>query len=183
MPDPRIERLKELLKRDAVKFGDFTLASGKKSDVYVDGRLFTLSSDGAALVAEVLWERMAPLSPDAIGGMTLGADPIVGATIAYAGRVGDTVAGFLVRKEPKGHGTKKCVEGPRPEIERPRVLIVEDTATTGGSSLQAAHRVKKEWNAEVIGAFVIVDRGEGAAEAYAAEGIEFHALLTLDDLR
>ena len=183
MPDPRIERLKELLKRDAVKFGDFTLASGKKSDVYVDGRLFTLSSDGAALVAEVLWERMAPLSPDAIGGMTLGADPIVGATIAHAGRVGDTVAGFLVRKEPKGHGTKKCVEGPRPEIERPRVLIVEDTATTGGSSLKAAHRVQEEWNAEVIGAFVIVDRGEGASEAYAAEGIEFHAMLTLDDLR
>ena len=183
MPDPRIERLKELLKRDAVKFGDFTLASGKKSDVYVDGRLFTLSSDGAALVAEVLWERMAPLSPDAIGGMTLGADPIVGATIAHAGRVGDTVAGFLVRKEPKGHGTKKCVEGPRPEIARPRVLIVEDTATTGGSSLKAAHRVQEEWNAEVIGAFVIVDRGEGASEAYAAEGIELHALLTLDDLR
>ncbi len=183
MPDPRIERLKELLERDAVKFGEFTLASGKKSDVYVDGRLFTLSSDGAALVAELLWERMAPMKPDAIGGMTLGADPIVGATIAHAGRVGDAVAGFLVRKEPKGHGTKKCVEGPRPDVERPRVLIVEDTATTGGSSLQAARRVQEEWNAEVIGAFVIVDRVEGAAGAYAAAGIEFHALLTLDDLR
>ena len=186
MPDPRLDRLKSLLKERAVRFGapgEFLLASGKRSDVYVDGRLFTLSAAGAALVAELLWERIAPMKPDAVGGMTLGADPIVGALLDHAGRKGIDLAGFLVRKEPKGHGTKKTVEGPRPERDRPRVVVVEDTATTGGSSLKAVHRVREEWGAEVVAAFVIVDREEGAAEAYAAEGVPFGALLTLAELR
>lgn len=183
MPDPRIERLKSLLKERAVQFGEFRLSSGKTSDVYVDGRLFTLSASGAALVAELFWERIAPLEPDAVGGMSLGADPIVGAVLAHAGRLGVPLAGFLVRKEPKGHGTKRTVEGPRPERGTPRVVVLEDTATTGGSSLKAVRRVREEWGAEVVAAFVIVDREEGAAEASAAEGVPFHALVTLDDLR
>jgi len=178
-----LERLKELLKERAVRFGDFTLASGKRSDVYVDGRLLTLSSSGAALVAEMLWERLAPLSPDAVGGMTLGADPIVGALLAHAGRLGIPLAGFLVRKAPKDHGTKKCVEGPKPDKEHPRVVMVEDTFTTGGSTIKAMHRVREEWGAEVIAAYSIVDRGEGAKENFAAEGVPCHSLLTLAELR
>ena len=183
MSDQRYERLKELLKRDAVRFGDFELASGKRSDVYVDGRLFTLSSDGAALAAELLWEKIEPLGVQAIGGMTLGADPIVGAILAHAGRLGHSMAGYLVRKEPKGHGMKRCVEGPRPEGERPRVAILDDTMTTGGSTVKALRRVREEWNAEVVAAFAIVDREQGAREAFEAEGATFEALVTLDQLR
>jgi orotate phosphoribosyltransferase len=181
--DPRLERLKELLRRRAVQFGDFTLSSGAKSDVYVDGRLFTLSAEGAALLADLLWERIAPLKPDAVGGMTMGADPMVGAILHHAGKLGVPLAGFLVRKEPKGHGTKRAVEGPRPDTPRPRVVIVEDTFTTGGSCLKAVVRVREEWNAEVLGVFGLVDREAGAAEAFAAEGVPFHALLRLADLR
>ncbi|MHC4972340.1 MAG: orotate phosphoribosyltransferase [Planctomycetota bacterium] len=181
--DARYERLKALLKQRAVRFGDFELASGARTDVYVDGRLFTLSAEGAALAAELLWEKIAPLAPDAVGGMTLGADPIVGALLHHVGRKGLPLAGFLVRKEPKGHGTKRSVEGPRPEKEHPRVVLVEDTFTTGGSTLKAVHRVREEWGAEVIGVFGIVDRGEGAAATYAAEAIPFDTLLRLADLR
>ena len=115
--------------------------------------------------------------------MTLGADPIVGALLHHVGRLGLPLAGFLVRKEPKGHGTKRSVEGPRPEKEHPRVVLVEDTFTTGGSTLKAVHRVREEWGARVVGVFGIVDRGEGAADAYAAEGIPFDTLLRLADLR
>jgi orotate phosphoribosyltransferase len=183
VPDPRLQRLKALLKERAVRFGDFTLTSGAKSDVYVDGRLFTLSAEGAALLAELLWERIAPLSPDAVGGMTLGADPMVGAILHHAGKLGVPLAGFLVRKEAKGHGAKRSVEGPRPDKPRPRVVVVEDTFTTGGSCLKAVARVREEWNAEVLGVFGIVDREAGAAEAFGAEGLAFHALVRLSELR
>ena len=183
MTDDRFERLKTLLKERAVQFGDFELSKGGRTDVYVDGRLFSLSSAGAALVGELLWEAIAPLKPDAIGGMTLGADPIVGAVLAHCGNLGIDMAGFLVRKEPKGHGLKKCVEGPRPEVERPRVVVLDDTFTTGGSTLDAAHRVQEEWGAEIIGAFCIVDREAGAKENFAKEGVEVRALVTLDALR
>jgi len=181
--DPRLARLKALLRERAVRFGEFILASGARSDVYVDGRLFTLSAQGAALLAELLWERIAPLEPDAVGGMTLGADPMVGAILHHAGTLGVPLAGFLVRKEPKGHGTKRTVEGPRPDKPRPRVVIVEDTFTTGGSSLKAIARVRDEWNADVVGVFGLVDREAGAADAFAAEGIPFEALLRLSELR
>jgi orotate phosphoribosyltransferase len=181
--DPRLERLKTLLRQRAVQFGDFTLASGAKSDVYVDGRLFTLSAEGAAVLVELLWEKIAPLKPDAVGGMTLGADPMVGAILHHVGKLGLPLAGFLVRKEPKGHGTKRSVEGPRPEKPRPRVVVVEDTFSTGGSALKAVARVREEWNAEVIGAFGLVDRESGAAEAFAREGVPFQCLLRLADLR
>ncbi|MHC4134286.1 MAG: orotate phosphoribosyltransferase [Planctomycetota bacterium] len=181
--DERYERLKVLLKQRAVRFGDFELASGGRTDVYVDGRLFTLSAEGAVLAAELLWEKVAPLDPDAVGGMTLGADPIVGALLHHVGRLGLPLAGFLVRKEPKGHGTQRSVEGPRPKKEHPRVVLVEDTFTSGRSTLRAVHRVREEWGADVVGVFGIVDREEGAAETYAADGVPFDALLRLADLR
>jgi len=183
MDDPRLARLKKLLKEGAVQFGDFQLSSGGRSDVYVDGRLFTLSAAGAALGAELLWERIAPLEPDAVGGMTLGADPIVGALLAHTGRLGVPLGGFLVRKEPKGHGTRRCVEGPRPAKTRPRVIVVDDTSTTGSSLLAAAKRVREEWDAEVIAAFTIVDRETEATARIEAEGMRYDALVKLSELR
>ncbi|MHC4938962.1 MAG: orotate phosphoribosyltransferase [Planctomycetota bacterium] len=181
--DERIGKLKKLLLQRAVQFGEFTLASGKKSDVYVDGRLLTLSPQGAAVVAELLWEKIEPLGVDAVGGMTMGADPIVGALVHLAGTKGSDLSGFLVRKEPKGHGTKRSVEGPRPDKERPRVVLVEDTTTTGGSTLKAVRRVQEEWSAEVVGVYCIVDREEGAVGNYEAEGLTLTPLVRISELR
>jgi len=113
----------------------------------------------------------------------MGADPIVGALVHLAGTKDARLSGFLVRKEPKGHGTKRSVEGPRPEVDRPRVALVEDTTTTGGSTLKAVDRVRKEWGAEVVAVFCIVDREEGAVERYEAEGLALTPLVRLSDLR
>src|SRR3954470_7993367 len=134
-------RLIELLRRDALRTGAFTLASGRSSHYYVDGRTVTLSAEGAALIGAGVLEALADLpGVQAVGGLTMGADPIVGATLAAAGAgARPDLLGFLVRKEAKGHGTGKLVEGPlRPGMV---VAIVDDVATTGGSSLQAVAAV------------------------------------------
>ncbi|MGQ0614499.1 MAG: orotate phosphoribosyltransferase [Planctomycetaceae bacterium] len=186
MADLRYDRLRKLLRERACRFGapgEFLLASGQRSDAYVDGKLLTLSSAGAGLIAELLWERIAGFRPDAVGGVVIGADPIVGALLAYLSRLNLPLSGFLVRKEPKGHGTKKSVEGPRPAVDRPRVVTIDDVVTTGGSTLVAIRRVREEWNAEVLAAVAIVDREAGAPEAFAAEGVKFHALFKLSELR
>ena len=124
-------QLKKLLKdTGAVKFGEFTLSSGKKSDFYVDCRKVTLHPQGAKLVGKIILEKIKDLKVDAVGGMTMGADPIIGAVIT----LGD-IPGFIVRKKAKEHGTGQKIEG---LIEKGwKVLIVEDVATTGGSALQA----------------------------------------------
>ena len=183
MPESRLERLRRLLLAGPVRFGDFLLSSGKRSDVYVDGRLLTLSSEGAALASELLWERIEPLGVDAVGGMTMGADPIVGALLDHAGRRGVELNGFLVRKEAKAHGTKKRVEGPRPDEPHPRVVMVDDTATTGGSTLRAIECVREEWDAEVVLALFIVDREEGATQNLEGAGVRSESLVRLRELR
>ncbi len=136
------ERLIELLQRDALRHGTFTLASGRTSHYYVDGRKLTLSAEGAALIgAGVLELLRTEFQVDAVGGLTMGADPIVGATLALASAAGSShLRGFLVRKEAKGHGTGKLVEGPLEPGST--VAIVDDVATTGGSSLQAVEAVR-----------------------------------------
>jgi orotate phosphoribosyltransferase len=174
-------RLIELLRRDALKLGAFTLASGRSSHYYVDGRKVTLSADGAALIgAGVLELLLKEVAIDSIGGLTLGADPIVGATLALAPGAGlGHLTGFLVRKEAKGHGTGKLVEGPLEPGSK--VAVVDDVATTGGSSLQAV-QVVEAMGCSVIGVIAVLDRLEGAAAAFAARGLPFHALLTIRDL-
>src|SRR4051812_15889654 len=130
------DQLIALLKRDALRTGTFTLASGRTSHYYVDGRKVTLSAEGAALIGAGVLGLLADLpGVSAVGGLTLGADPIVGATLAVAGAGGRPgLRGFLVRKEAKAHGTGQLVEGPVAAGES--VVIVDDVATTGGSSLQ-----------------------------------------------
>lgn len=175
------ERLIALLKRDALRTGTFTLASGRTSHYYVDGRKVTLSAEGAALIGAGVLEQVADLTDvSAIGGLTMGADPIVGATLAVAGARGlSHWRGFLVRKEAKTHGTGRLVEGP---LEPPaRVVIVDDVATTGGSSLQAIDAVEA-LGCMVARVVVVLDRLEGAAEAFAARGLDFRPLLTIRDL-
>lgn len=174
-------RLIALLQRDALRTGTFTLASGRSSHYYVDGRKVTLSAEGAALIGAGVLAQLADLpAVAAVGGLTMGADPIVGATLAAAGARGlDRLRGFLVRKEAKGHGTGRLVEGPlEPGMT---VAVVDDVATTGGSSLQAVDAVQA-MGCTVACVIVVLDRLEGAAAAFAARGLDFRSLTTIRDL-
>jgi orotate phosphoribosyltransferase len=171
----------EQLKKRALKFGDFTLASGKKSTFYIDGRLITLSAEGAELIAHGMLDILKQY-PDvkAVGGLTMGADPIVGAVLARASEHGRSdLSGFLVRKQAKDHGTGKLVEGPLDPGTR--VAILDDVATTGGSSLLAVDAVRAA-GCEVAVVIVVLDRLQGAAENFKAQGIPFHTLADLHDL-
>jgi orotate phosphoribosyltransferase len=175
------QRLIELLQRDSLRRGTFTLASGRTSHYYVDGRKVTLSAAGAASISAGVLERLADRPEvQAVGGLAMGADPIVGATLALAGLAGRTdLRGFLVRKEAKTHGTGRRVEGPLEPGAT--VAIVDDVATTGGSSLQAVDAVEA-MGCKVAVVIVVLDRLEGAAAAFAGRGLPFEALLTIRDL-
>ena len=175
------EQLIGLLRRNALKRGTFTLASGRTSHYYVDGRKVTLSAEGAILVGAGVIEQLASRPEiNAVGGLIIGADPIVGATLALAAEAGlSHLRGFLVRKETKTHGTGNLIEGPLEPGST--VAIVDDVATTGGSSIQAALAVEAI-GCKVAVVIVVLDRLEGAAAAFAARGLPFHPLLTIRDL-
>ena len=168
-----------LVRQKALKFGQFTLASGKKATYYLDGKQVTLDPAGAVLIADGILDLLArgPL-PEAIGGMAIGADPITAAVVTMSGVRGTPILGFLVRKESKGHGTNQYVEGPVQPGQR--VAIVEDVVTTGGSSLQAIERVEA-FGLKVAQVVAIIDRREGGAEAFAARGYPFASLLGIED--
>jgi orotate phosphoribosyltransferase len=169
----------DLIQAKALRRGEFTLASGRRASYYLDCRLITLDSVGARLVAEGMLDTLAGNMPDLIGGMAIGADPITGAAVALAGLRGVPLRGIMVRKEAKGHGTGKFVEGPYERGES--VVIVEDVITTGGSALQAIERCE-EVGLIVRGVLAIVDRLEGGREAFADRGYELTTLLTVRDL-
>lgn len=167
-----------LFRERALKFGDFTLASGKKAAYYLDGKQITLHSKGLRLVSQGLLELLDAEHVQAVGGMSIGADPIVAGVLCAAAAQGRELLGFLVRKESKGHGTNKFVEGPvQPGM---KVAIVEDVVTTGGSSLLAIDRVR-EFGCEVVQVLAIIDRMEGGAQNFAARNLPFKSLLTIQD--
>lgn len=171
-------RLIDLFRARALKFGDFTLASGKKAKYYLDGKQITLHSEGLMLVSEGLLELLDDVAFQAIGGMSIGADPIIGGVLATAGSRGRDLTGFLVRKEAKGHGTQRYIEGAvQPGM---KVVIVDDVVTTGGSSLQAIDRIT-EFGCEVVHVVAIVDRLEGGAANFAARNLPLRSLLTIAD--
>lgn len=170
--------LTDLFRERALKFGDFTLASGKKAKYYLDGKQITLHSQGLRLVSEGLLKLMDGIEATAVGGMTIGADPIVGGMLAVAASQGRELSGFLVRKEAKGHGTQKYIEGPVKPGEK--VVIVEDVVTTGGSSLQAAERAR-EFGLDVVLVLAIIDRMEGGRQNFEKAGYAFKSLLTIED--
>ena len=165
----------------AVVRGQVTLASGKTADYYVDMRAVTLDGRVASLVGRVMLDLVAEQDFSAVGGLTMGADPVALAMVHASATAGRTppLDAFVVRKEAKTHGLNKRIEGP--PVAGRRVLVVEDTSTTGGSPLIAVDALR-EAGATVIGVAVVVDRDAGAREAIAAAGLPYWAALGLDDL-
>ncbi len=168
-----------LVRQKALKFGQFTLASGKKATYYLDGKQVTLDAVGARLVAEGLLDLLAAdAMPAAVGGMSIGADPITAAVVTMSGVRGVPLVGFMVRKEAKGHGTNQFVEGPVKPGDT--AVIVEDVVTTGGSSLKAIERAE-QFGLKVLGVLAVIDRMEGGAQAFAERGYPLRSLLTIRD--
>lgn len=178
---PVIRELIGLVETKALKRGTFRLASGREASFYLDAKQVVLDAHGAMLVGRAILERLRSLGPlpAAVGGMSIGADPITSAVITMAGVEGLPLKGFMVRKEPKDHGTKKYVEGPVEPGQR--VVIVEDVTTTGGSSLLAIDRVQ-EFGLVVERVVTVIDRLAGAKDAFAARGIPLESLVTIRDL-
>jgi orotate phosphoribosyltransferase len=171
-------RLRQLIaERSLLTGGDFTLASGRQSSVFFDMKRSMLDPEGANLIAEAVLRRIEGLKADAVGGLVMGAVPIV-AVVCAKSFPQRPLQGFFVRKEAKDHGTAKRIDGNL--APRARVVILEDVTTTGGSALQAAEAVRAA-GAEVVAVLTIIDREEGAAEAFAAAGLRFEAILTRDD--
>ncbi|MCM3657403.1 orotate phosphoribosyltransferase [Agromyces mediolanus] len=168
------------ISREAVFHGDFTLTSGKQASYYVDLRKVSLDHRVAPLIGQVMLDLIADV-PDvaAVGGMTMGADPIASAILHQGAARGLAYDAFVVRKEPKDHGRGRQIEGP--ELEGKRVIVLEDTSTTGGSPLKAVEALRKV-GAEVVAVAVVVDRNTGAREVIEAEGVPYRYAIGLDDL-
>jgi len=169
-------RLAELVGELAVVHGRVTLSSGREANYYVDLRRATLHHEAGPLIGVLLRQLTADWDFAAAGGLTLGADPVATAIMHAPGRPIDA---FVVRKMAKSHGMQRQIEGPG--VVGKRVLVVEDTTTTGASPLQAVHALR-EIGAQVVGVATIVDRATGAEEALAAEGLAYRYLLGLADL-
>lgn len=174
------ERLAQILKENSILRGKFTLASGKESDYYIDARLTTLHPEGVTLVGEIfLGEIKKDAEINAVGGPTMGADPIVGSLLTTSRRSSHPLKGFLVRKQEKGHGTGKLIEGNLKPGDK--AAVVEDVVTTGGSVIKAVEAVKAA-GAEVGKVLVIVDREEGADQKFADLGIELYSIFKISEL-
>ena len=175
------DRLLALLLERSFRVGDFVLASGARSRFYVDCRTTTTHAEGQALVGRLGLEaiRAAGLQPAAVGGLTMGADPVAYAIAHASWLAGAPVNAFSVRKEPKAHGTGKRVEGCFAPLDR--VVVVEDVITTGGSALKAVQAVEAE-GGTVLAVLALVDREEGGREAIEQAGYPVHALFRVSEL-
>jgi orotate phosphoribosyltransferase len=173
------DQLIEVVRSKALEFGQFTLASGKTANYYLDCRRVTLDSHGSKLIAAGMLDLIGDAWPDAVGGMAVGAVPITAAILAQAGHEDRDLRGFFVRKEAKGHGKGNQIEGPVAAGDR--VVIVEDVVTTGGSSIRAIKQCE-EFGLKIEGVLAIIDRLAGGSEAFAEAGYSLRSLLTTDDL-
>ncbi|WP_448587534.1 orotate phosphoribosyltransferase [Thermocrinis sp.] len=176
------ERLRSLIAQRCLKVAEepiFKLSSGKLSKYYIDLKQITLDPEGAYITGKLMYEMVREFRPDGVGGLTLGADPIAYAVSFVSYMDGYPIKPFVVRKEPKGHGMGKQVEGLLKEGDR--VAVVEDVITTGSSSLKAVEACRRE-GLEVIGIFAIVDREEGGQENINKEGLELYSLFKLSQI-
>jgi orotate phosphoribosyltransferase len=169
----------DAINRLAVVRGEVTLSSGKKADYYVDLRRVTLDGAAAPVVGRVMRELVADWEFEAVGGLTLGADPVATAMLHAADAGGERLDAFVVRKAEKAHGLQRRIEGS--EVKGRRVLAVEDTSTTGGSVMTAVDALR-EAGAEVVGVAVIVDRDTGARERIEAAGLPYRFAIGVTDL-
>jgi len=179
--DDQVRELRDILRRKSLRVGDFTLSSGKKSSYYLDCRMTTLDPRGALLIARLILERMRTnkVRADAIGGLTMGADPIATAVAVVSGLEDMPISAFIVRKETKGHGTQRAIEGFDGKAGS-RVIVVDDVCTTGDSILRAAEKAE-EAGYEVVATFCVVDREEGGTELI-GKRYPFYPLFTAKEL-
>ncbi len=174
------DRLKRILLEKSILRGKFTLASGKESDYYIDARLTTLHPEGISIIADIfLGEiKMDPLIVT-VGGPTMGADPIVGSLLLASQMENRPLMGFLVRKQEKGHGTGKLIEGNLKPGDN--AAVVEDVVTSGGSVISAIDAVRNA-GARVRKVLVVVDREEGASRKFVEMGVDFYSIFTISEL-
>jgi len=175
-------RLLELLRSLSFERRKVVLASGKESDFYVDCKRTALTAEGHVLVGRLLFDRVRRVRPlvRGVGGLTLGADPLASAIALTSFLEKEPIDSFIVRKEPKGHGTGQWIEGRRTIPDGSRVAVLEDVVTTGGSAIRAIERCRAE-SLVVVGCFALVDRMEGGREAIEALGVPLDALFTRED--
>ncbi len=175
------DQLRALLVERSVRLGDFTLASGAKSDYYIDARRTTMTALGQLQVGLVGWEaiKASGLAPTHVGGLTLGADPVTYAIAHRSALEGEPIDGFTVRKRAKDHGTGQRIEGGLPV--KARCMLVEDTMTTGRSTLQALEALRHH-GASVVGVLTLVNRSENAEDFYARQGLALISLFTGQEL-
>src|SRR5262249_5120342 len=181
MEDQLRSELRDIIRQKSLRTGDFTLSSGKRSSYYLDCRMTTLDGRGALLVGRLIWDRIQTKGIDAvaIGGLTLGADPIATAVAVVSALEHKPLSAFIVRKESKSYGMHRSIEGfdGKPGS---RVIVVDDVCTTGDSILKAAEKAE-EAGYEVVAAFCVVDREEGGTEMIAKQ-YPFHSLFTAKEL-
>jgi len=170
-------RLAEIIRKRSFGRGEITLASGRKSDFYFNLKPTMLDPEGAALLAELTYEALKDDQLDFVGGLEMGAVPLAGAIAQLSWIKGHPIAAFFVRKKPKEHGARLAIEGlaKGESLDGKRIVVVEDVTTTGGSAMKAVEAVR-EAGAEVAFVLSLVDREEGAAEAFAAQGLDFRAI-------
>ena len=181
--DPKRRRLLNLLREKSYRYSPdqpFKLASGRESPYYVDCRPTTFSAEGLALIGEIVFEMLKNLGVDAVGGLTLGADPMAHAVALTSYLKGQPINSFSVRKEPKGHGAGRQVEGDVKSGDK--VVIVEDVITTGGSTLKAI-AAAQEFGLQVVKVIILVDREEGGREAVEQVFPLVEAVFTISELR
>jgi len=174
------KKLLDLLKKQALKKGKFVLSSGKESNYYLDGRVITLTPEGAYLVANIILQLLEGQGIEAVGGPTLGADPIVGAVAVLSHIKKISIKTFIVRKQAKTHGAQRQIEGPQLK-KGSKVILVDDVATSGKSLIEAKEALDKIGLAAER-AIVIVDRGEGAKESLAKVGLKLESFFSIEDL-
>ena len=175
------KRLARILLERSYREGDFTLASGRKSDYYFDCRITALHPEGSWLIGNLFNDLLQGVDIAGVAGMTLGADPLISATTVVSWERGRPLSGLIVRKEAKGHGTGQYVEGIANFKPGDRVAMLEDVVTTGGSLLKACERVK-DAGLDVVAVCAVLDRGEGGREAIEAAGYELRSLFTRPEL-
>jgi orotate phosphoribosyltransferase len=183
--DAATARLIAIIKARSFQSGrEVTLASGRTSTYYFNLKPTMLDAEGAHTIATLILRAIADMRADLVGGLEMGAVPIAAAVAAVSQTTDRPVNAFFVRKQAKEHGTQSLIEGlPAGDtLKGRRVVIVEDVTTTGGSAIRAAENVRSE-GAEVVGVVTIVDRQEGAEEAFAAAGLKLTSLLTLEDFK